>query len=228
LDPNQGISLVSGRVDAWADQSSNGNNATAAAAGQRPTFTASFLDGNAGVYIDANSTDAMFMNGVAAQESGNDKPIQIFAICQLTTVNRTSSLFGFDSGGSGAMFYRISTLTSNVMSVRKVQDAGGGVSVTTTQVATADARLLSWEYTGTAMSIGINGTATSVNGTSLDLGNCTLTGCTLGAANSGFGENPYVTVGDIIICGSTLSAADRTKIFTFLANKWPSIPILIP
>jgi hypothetical protein len=170
----------------------------------------------------------MFMHSMASYVSGNDKPIQIFAACQLATANRTSALMGFTSGGgNGTWRFRVSTATTLVLSSQKTQDAGGGVQVATTQQADGNPHIISFESTGTAMTIRIDGVATSVNNTSQDLSACTLTECTLGASNTGFADGPYLTIGDLIVCTGSLGTSDRNRLLTYLHGKYPSIAVTL-
>lgn len=61
LDANRGVTLAAGAVNLWADQSGNGNNAAASAAGSRPAFVAGSVNGYPSFDFDG-STDELRVN----------------------------------------------------------------------------------------------------------------------------------------------------------------------
>lgn len=55
LEADKGITLVAGKVDVWADQSSSGNNATAPTAIRRPSLKSDWRNGQSSVFNDDDS-----------------------------------------------------------------------------------------------------------------------------------------------------------------------------
>lgn len=107
LDASEGITKDgSSQVSAWADQSSAGNNLSAA--GSKPIWTASELNGLPAVVFSGSTSlsKATWAGGSIAQ------PFYVFAV--MTFGQNTASQYTWDGGGSSDRFYFYTNADSRI------------------------------------------------------------------------------------------------------------------
>jgi hypothetical protein len=117
LDASTGITLVSGQVDVWADQSGNGNNATAPSSVLRPDYSATGFKGKAA--IDKTSTPNLTSVKVglrlASQLSLGD--FTIIAVRQKTGAAANRSVYLTRDNSAGSFYMGVSPDGSGVDSI---------------------------------------------------------------------------------------------------------------
>lgn len=197
----------------WNDQSGAGNNADQATAGNQGLINAGVVAaGKPSVLIDPNlSNSYTFPSALATPFSGTAKPVTLIVAVKLTVANRTGPIIGLADVSNGEMRFRIHTSTSHIGAFRK-NDAAASVTVATTDTQTTTAQYTSFVYSGTTISVFLNGAATSLSNTALaPAGAVTLSNARLGADGNFAAENMWGDVSHIYMFTTALSATDRAR-----------------
>lgn len=216
LDANIGVTIVGGKVSAWADQSGNGNSFSQAVAGSRPTFNAAGINGHPGVVFDGTIKQAL-----SSAALGPDFPFSIFAVTSVAMGNTNVNIFVSQNGAAPPAFYGA--------------DANSGDSwlayyngVTSTQ-SLNDTYSNNVPFLGELMNDGVadpvfyfngNFEANAAVGGS---GGSSLNGdvLVLGAASSNAANFPsWTTNGELLIFGSILNAGQQVQVEQYENLKW--------
>lgn len=217
-------------VSAWADQSGNGNNATAYGS---PLWKDNHINGHSTIYLNG-STDYFLANLVATKGyfSGIDKPMSIFIVATMEKVtfddayNGTlASVNSSDPNGANEHIFRFYNYGLN-MQIDRWDDAfnqktGTGDGIPYEPITYARPHLWELVFTGTTVSIYRDGGAT-VTAADLDVGTAALdTYFSIGVIK----ENAapfYYWIGDItevIVYNSDLSDANRQSVELYINTK---------
>lgn len=95
LKADAGVTLTSGKVSTWADQSGNGNDATQGSGALRPTLNSSSIGGQQGItFAGGQFLQSTFTLGAAMQR------IVVFKISSLPATNAFYSLMTNNSGSN--------------------------------------------------------------------------------------------------------------------------------
>lgn len=199
----------------WKDQSGSGNDATQTTAGQCPLINTNVLsNGHTSILIDPNLSNSLVLpTAFASAFSGTSKPLTVVARIKLTVANRAGELIGLADSGSAQFRLRCQTAAS-VMGAQRVSDAGTSTTLATTDADSTNAATISWVYSGTTMSIFLNGSATSISGTTLAPGTnaCTLSTARIGADGNFTADNMWGDIGEVWAFTTALSATDRALV----------------
>lgn len=107
-DANLGVTLVSGRVSQWNDQTGNGNNVTQGTAGQRPLFIAADTPGGTpAIHFDDTARNLNKTSGSTTQANA---ACTIFAVLKIAS-NGTRIWSHDNAAGSGGV--RIDSTAGN-------------------------------------------------------------------------------------------------------------------
>lgn len=208
LDASVGVTIVGGKVSAWADQSGNGNSFSQATAGARPTLNATALNGNPGVVFDGTIQQAL-----SSAALGPDFPFSIFIVASVAIGNTNVNIFVSQNGAAPPAFYG--------------GDANSGSSWLSYYNGVAGSQTLNSTYSDNVPFLGalINGGVADPvyyfngvleeNGSPGVAGGLDLSGDVLviGAASSDAANFPsWITNGDILIFGSIPSDPQRVQL----------------
>lgn len=201
----------------WKDQSGLGNDATQATQGQCPLIeTTAMGNGHTSVLIDPNLSNSLVLpTAFATAFSGTSKPMTLIARCKLIVANRTGPLIGLADTGTADFRLRPQTSASKMGAFRRT-DANASTTLATTDADTTNSATYSWVYTGTALSIFLDGVATSVAGAANNLAPgtnaCTFSNARIGADGNFAAENAWLAASEIWAFTTGLSAADRASV----------------
>lgn len=220
---DKGVTLVSGAVDSWADQSGNGHTATAAASTNRPAYS-NTINGKTVLTFDGSS-DYLTANALATHLNGNDTPFSLlFAVKPATT---TPSTFGnvFSAGSSaGANYYHaLSYRSDSYIGVGRRAVFPDSVDLSSSPTTyTTNVQVLSMVFSGTTVNVYVNGTAV-ISAAALNVG-------TLGTNLNRIGIGAFVRntvvnyfqgdIAELCVYDSALSAANRAAIEFYLKSRW--------
>lgn len=177
----------------WHDLSGFANNIEQPVTGNQPT-----PEGSSVRFVQAN-TDHLIQNagGIAAIANGDDSPFTV--AMRVQRVAGTGCLFGFGNSASANAQMQIqhptTTGTSKYRFFRRDDSGGAGAGqtadVNSTENIDANVNKLVWIFTGTTLTLRINGVVSSINATACNVGNMTLNRFTLGAGRLNAGAiNP--------------------------------------
>lgn len=204
LDAQVGITLVSSRVDKWADQSGNGNTANYNSA--RPYIASSWSNGKQAVQF-TGSEGLTLTNNIGLTDF-----TMFFAYQRVTTGNGDSDILGNAStsfvganlDGQGCFrCYANGYITSNAL--------GNVISYNGTAK-----KIGSIYRSGGAVNCSLNNVfATEATGLTTNTFNAKYIGIDLGG-----GYNFKGNIAEILIYNSKLSAANYAKVETYLNTKY--------
>ncbi len=202
-------------VSTWTDLSDQGNDATTA--GAAPTYKTGILNGLPVVRFAASSSQYLCANGAATIVSGSDKPFTAVSAFKGTS---GADVYSWGNSGNSVPFLTM-RLSSDKPSSWKRDDAASGTQKIPSGGTNTGFHLVSHVHTGTAVSLYVNGVATSVNGTIDDVGTTTLDRFTLGA----FGRTTVTgfftgDIAELMIYNRALTDAEREHLERYLMNKW--------
>ncbi len=203
-------------VGTWEDSSVNNNDATQATAANKPTYKTNILNGLPVVRFDGTN-DYLAANGLGTLISGADKP---FTVVILFRAASGADVYSWGNSGNTVPFLTM-RISSDKPTSWKRDDAGSGTQKIPTDGASTTYRIVSHRHTGTAVSLYVNGVATSVLATADDLGTTTTNIFTLGA----FGRTTFSgfmngDIAEAIIYNRALTDSERRQLERYLGAKW--------
>lgn len=199
LRADMGITLVSGAVSAWADQSGSGNHVTQGTAGSRPAY-ASNGGPNDAPYVQFDGTD----DHLHAAAFALDQPTEIFVVATPSPSRGAGAIL--DGEANGSMLVR-----SNINAI--VIDAG-------TELAAAGVDVQLWGrfrclFDGVASEAQV-GDAAAVTG---DAGAADGDGLYVGT-DGGNAARGDPLIAEIVIFNRELSAAERSLVNQYLKGRY--------
>jgi len=206
LRADLGVTLVSGKVSAWADQSGIGDanrNATQSTAGQRPTYNASDSSFNNQATLSfSNAADSSLQTGTWSPSISD--PYTLFVVGSDT--NDGNEEFMLAVSGT----FRSLLLISNYI-------IEGNADLFSTTARNTSNHIFVLEINNTASTIRINQVTPQATGTIA--GHFAMTTCTVGA---------YITTGfslqgklaEIALVDHILSAGDMSKMLNYLGSRY--------
>lgn len=206
------ITLNGSTVSQWSDKSGNGRNATQGTAANQPTYTASGLNGKPVLTWGANSISSL----VTAFTLNH--PLSVYSVAQANApTNAVRAIVG-----SGYVSYALGTLTASPATYAYAlwnPFLNGGAYInnaaTTNPVIVGSTTESNDENTWNTYVNGSNaGQAIWSTGTP-DAPSFIRIGYSGAAA-----EYWHGTIGEVVICSTTLSTTDRQRIEGYLAWKW--------
>jgi hypothetical protein len=217
FDATTGGSLVAadGTVARWEDKSGNNRHATQSTSGSRPIRKTSIQNGRDVIRFDG-SDDFLFVGSFAINQR------TIFAVCR--TSNNANQQHILRKGFVSTTSLEYLVRAQNATTMRHLTENGGpGASVDASNTANAW-RIAEAGFNGSSISIRVNAgsesTATSANNPERTFR------LRIGASYSSDSDTATPAdvlngdIGELIIYPTSLSAGDRSAVYSYLAAKW--------
>lgn len=210
------ITLNGSTVSSWGDKSGNGRNAAQATGAAQPTYTASAINGKSALSFDGGdnlaavlSSDITTSNFTAFIVAKRNSTVAFAATLSGVAAGQAND---FDNNGSAVIFDETADgsllLLNNNGSKSSAPHPGNGVV-----------------YQAATLFDGVNNT-TYLNGVAqtpvADTNTLSFHTLYLGARFVGSAVTAQYNglIAEIILYNRALSAAERSQVFTYLANKW--------
>jgi hypothetical protein len=217
FDPQQGVTLSSGKVSSWVDAAKS-VTASQATAGLQPGFSSTAMNDFAGI----SQADRSSTYNLAAASVIMATPMTVISVGNILAPGAsTSAGIAGSIGASGGVFVKIDA--NNKLCLDKQSNANIGVSNITAvgtyaiYAVTVDSSTYAFRINGADAGSGSN--AQGAFGTGLN----TLVLFSNGSAT----ENLVGQLGDVIICGVVSSAAEIQQAEGYLAWKY-NLTTLLP
>lgn len=203
------LTIVSGKISAWADKSGNGYTASQGTAGNRPAYDATGINGQPAILYTANpQTLTASTLSAAANVSTHYAAVRIDSVAAYRPILYSDAAAGYalrftSTNGylvlESAAAHTIGTATSSNLGTLPYVAVVGCV----------------YDQPSGAFSLYVNGTLTG-SGTDT-YGFAGSTGVEIGWDGGGSFNGE---IGEIVRCDSTLGTTDRQKLEGYLAWKW--------
>ena len=208
-------------VSTWTDASGQTNNATQTLTA-RPAFKTNVQNGRPGVLFAAASSQFMAADGLSAVQNGTDLPFTV--ILAIKPISLTpASIQSFCAWGNSASANARVLLVSdtNLYRLYRRDDAAAQVISSGAAAYTTNAQIVTFVYSGTSISIYLNGTVT-LNAGASDNGALTINRFALGSRiDAGVASLFYDGYQlETLIYSAALSNADRQAAERSLGSKW--------
>lgn len=211
------ITAAANRVSAWADKSGNGNNATQATAGLKPTTNTTTMNGRNVLDFSSNLivTSSFLLSTVqtvfivftssssAAQILCEHGPNYNSNAGQIQYINNaTSYASGYNRGATAAANGDAATLATRTSGAHQLTFQGGGSYAT----------LLAWQDAGALTKTTIYNNTTGVSNLTAALN--------IGDRSGGAVAPLAGSLAEILVYNSSLSTANRQAVEAYLKSKW--------
>jgi hypothetical protein len=226
LKADAGVTLSGSNVTGWADQSGNGNNASANS-GQEPTFASSFS--NSKPAIEFNGTTQIMQ--IADANSLDFLTTSSFIVLKYIGQGTGNNIVYFKNANAGspagpAMYGLVGANGDNLVSF-SVNVGGWADYETSISIANAVPKILSMTYDGTDQNVYSNG---GISNTFSIVGNiATSTGLfQIGGYNQSFGASEYFygQIAEVIMYNRAVTGAERQQVEAYLMDKYAIAPAL--
>jgi hypothetical protein len=169
LDPSDTalISLSGSSVLAMMNAAS-GIAWTPPGAGQRPTYTSSWLNGNAAVTSDGSQYLLAMEPQVSEALEGSDRGFSVFAVLSLPAGD-SDTLFGFAQSSLTTRFVDIGFDGSSRPRMQRQGNSGSALAATAAAGIDTSPHLVEWHYSGTALTVYVDGGAADPDAASCDV-----------------------------------------------------------
>jgi hypothetical protein len=220
----KGITLASGKVSGWADQSGRGNHLVQATTANQPTVLAAAMDGHAGVSCASTGQWLSNIGGFTGLAAG-DKPYIYFAYHSLrgsTSRDNSWGLYALTTAGL--------TATSTDLALNHVAGTGFVVAngATTLALGEYNTNFFNWQeilvakLDAATMFLqfdGIYDASASVASSS---------GLAATPTSLIVGRTPTMSVGDFVLMHMLVvnpapTSAENTAVLAYLKNRYPSL-----
>lgn len=153
----------------------------------------------------------------------------LFAAGKVNTADAAMALFGAGSNANATnanRYFGNNTTASGVWIGACRSNAGSSVNYESTGTADTNANVLEWYSDGSTASIQKNGAAADPSGAAAATGASTPTRAGIGCRPAST-PNVLLTgaVGEILLCSSLLTLAQRNAVRSYLGNKWGVVTI---
>lgn len=224
------VGVVPGSTFTWTDQSGKGNDATQSSGANQPTAGVSAAWGNRRVLsFDSAAPQYLAANGLGTLLSGDHLPVSFFAAIRRGSPSVNITPISWDGAIGVTNFFRTSLEPTAGAVVCATHDKNGGdpdVQVQTAQVTDTSPHILSVVFTGSVISIYLDGAATSVANAAFNSADATITTtCTIGAERSFGSPGTFLfgwlgDIGEITVYDRALSDVERVQLGAYLRGKW--------
>ena len=225
LKADAGVTLSGSNVTAWADQSGNGNNATASGT---PTLVANSLNSKSGISLDGEGSNDGFLTSPIFSLAYNT-PISLFGVVKASasTVkgDQSAARWFMNKGGSGDFGigftfggYGSSLNFSAILGSIATSD----IDLLGDSLGENQANIASLISNGSTSTFYQNGTSkNSANNSDLDFTNSSNNGFSIGyqaaTVDEFFGN---CIVYELLIYNRALTTQERQQVEAYLANKY--------
>ena len=158
------LDSVTSRVSSWADTSGLGNDATQATDANQPVYTAANSNfpnsqGVAQPSVDGDgSAYFLLMDAIATALTGDDTPWYFITAFRIAVISQTETLWSLDDASAAAPYHRIHQRADDKYRTERDGDTGGA-KIADAGTTDTDPHVFDVEFTGTAMSMWVDGTA---------------------------------------------------------------------
>lgn len=205
-------------VGGWRNKATGSSvHAIQATAGLRPILKTAIINGLNVVRFDGTD-DRLTMDGLASLFSGTDQPFSMVMVAKKIGNVGNGTYFSFSRSSSVTPLHLLRTNTTvSYGSVRR--DDANTLSNLTAGTPDTTAHVLAWVFTGTAVTLHIDGTSTI--GAAQDVGAMTVDQVDIGAVHSITASDfANMDVGEVILASTALSDADRIFLQGYLKTRW--------
>jgi len=220
LDAGVGVTLVSGAVDAWADQSGNGRNFSAPGATNRPAYSGT-LNGLPVLTFDG-STDYLLGGASSLSIAQNVSGLTVIAVVKYATgVSQRVAGISTGAGATGVRHQPGVSTTAYTMSGRRL-DADGLQTITGgTVTASPIIHSSVVRYSVATAGIFVN-SASQVDTAFLTAGNTSNTASLRFTIGCSLDLNQFVNgdIAEFIVYQRAISVAERNSVERYLSVKW--------
>jgi len=211
------------------DQSGNARHLTADA-GKQPAYSATAWNGAEPACDFDGVAEYAVANGVAVALSGTDVAFTaVMTVELLANANAKMLMAAARNNAAGNGSIRVNTgSASNALTVRHTDDAAASDADTTTETLGTTRHVISIVYTGTAVSVWFDGTATSLAATAQDVGASTLVRFGVGALVYGVAETAAafcnMRLASLHIYNAALDDTNRAAVRTLQKLRFSGLP----
>lgn len=219
------VGVSPGATFTWADRSGRGNNATQATAINQPAYAPS-PQWRGKPVLSFGPSIWLLANGLGPMIDGDHLPLSVVCALRHDTALVTCGYASWDAAAGSQNFFRC--LVDPTIGAMGAVEHDGTVPGADVNVQTADGtdstpHVIVTSYTGTDVSIYIDGSATSVAGAAMNPPAATsTTSFTIGNLLRGFfGTQGLVgEIAELAIYNRALTAGEQKQIQSYLKNKW--------
>lgn len=209
------ITLVSGKVSNWADQGTHGRDFTQSSAGNRPTVSATYING--GPAVRGNGAD-QYLSGPTMASVATAGSADVFLVMRIDVdsppavpATNTGGCWRFNNGGSEDFFtnaFDANTYCGIFSTARKNCGAKGAHYFETPRLVEVHSAAGAWALL-------LNGTS------SFSTASNTVQGCT-SPALLGWPSSTFMNGGiaELLIFAPSLADADRVLVRAELSTRW--------
>ena len=222
LKADAGVTLSGSNVTAWADQSGNGNNASANS-GQEPTFVSSFSNGKPAIEFDGL---AQIMQ-IADANSLDFLATSSFIVIKYLGQGTGNNIVYFKNSNAGdpegqAMYGLVAYNGDGYASFSLNVDVGGWSDYTTQiDISNGVPKILSMTYDDTDQNVYSNGSFSDTFSIGGDI--ATSTGLfQIGGYNQSFNSEEYFygRIAEVIMYNRAVTGTERQQVETYLNTKY--------
>ena len=207
---DSGITVGSGLVSAWADQSGNGNNLVQNTVSKQPAYGTATSNGLPLITFNGTSTTL-----VAATNAGiTGSAFSIFIAYKPASIATTQSLASFGPTTNGRQF-RL-TNAKQTLTASYVADVG----VAATAIAQNTIYVGALVYTGTSLQFYLNGTADGPAITASTTFSTSSSAITIGSHTDQISEFLNGSIGEVIAYGRAVTADEQLSLSQYLGKRY--------
>jgi hypothetical protein len=206
-------------VQNWTDKSSNRFEAVQATAVSKPVWKDAIINSKPVVRFDG-SDDLMAADAIATALTGDDKPYTIALVTKQTgPLSGSDTFYSLGRSSTNVPFDELVANGTSQYETQRQDDYGSDDQETGGTPDTAS-HVLVVTFTGTAVSVHLDGTAIVDNQTH-NVDEMTVDQFTLGALRTNANSN-YLKgdIAELIVYSDAKSAADRGRLEQYLGNKY--------
>lgn len=220
LRADSGITLVSGKVSAWADQSGNGFSLTQSTAGLRPAFVASGVGARASVSFDGADDYVGLASEIVATSVLSTSAFTVFAVFNATAIDSATGFGTHDDALISISSGRFSVSLNSSPQVVTSDYDGVDFRNAPTTITTGTDIVYAGRLDAGKLYSSINGGADSAGTSSANVDIST--------------GSPYVQIGtaqqgpnyfngllaELLVYNVVVASADRTRVIKYLKSRY--------
>lgn len=205
LTPTLGVTLTSGRVSTWADQSGSGNDFTQATAGNRP-IPATNINSQTTIHFDRSRPDSLAKASFSAPSAG-----ELFIVTKNGDTAQ-NGLMRMSSAGAGVdSYYPFTGGTTWDIYENALQSSRVGPLTATTALTNAHVYNIRSDGTASGYIVAMDGTAINTSTATVGFGTTLTLGSNVSVPISYTGD-----IGDVILYSRVLNSTERANVMAYL------------